>query len=118
MNSASHAIRTALIIAAGIIMATKAATLITPSIGAALLCSALLLALVGLAQVLNRQSAQNGSRRPDLALIAVLASSSLIIAIGNPSAMPRLLPMLGVAAWLASLPRRDQGAKTDKTAPC
>ncbi|MGE4071598.1 MAG: hypothetical protein AB7E72_10520 [Lysobacterales bacterium] len=118
MNSASHAMRTALIIAVGIIMASTAATLVTPSAVAALLCSALLLAFVVLAQELNRQPGQTDSRRPGLALIAVLALSSLIIALVNPSAMPRLLPMLGVAGWLALLPRRGQSPKPDETVPC
>ncbi|MCB1614144.1 MAG: hypothetical protein KDI60_20645 [Xanthomonadales bacterium] len=119
LNSGSHSIRTALIIAVGIIIATKAATLATPGAAAALLCSALLLAFVVLAQELNvRQPGQAGSRRPGLALLAVLTLSSLIIALVNPSAMPRLLPVLGVAAWLASLPRRGQRPKTEETVPC
>jgi hypothetical protein len=119
MNSGSHSIRTALIIAAGIIIATKAATLATPGATAALLCSALLLAFVVFAQELNiRQSGPNRSRRPGMALLAVLALTSLIIAFSNPAAMPRLLPILGVAAWLASLPRRGQHSNPDATVPC
>jgi hypothetical protein len=119
MNSGSHSIRTALIIAAGIIIATKAATLATPGAAAALLCSALLLAFVVLAQELNiRQPSHTDSRRPGLALLAVLVLTSLIIALSNPSAMPRLLPILGVAAWLASLPRRGRSPNPDDTVPC
>lgn len=119
MNSGFHSVRAALIIAAGILIATKAASMAAPSMTMALLSCALLLSFVLLSQALNfRQAGNTRLRNQGLVLIAALALAGVLIAVTNPSAMARLLPILGAAAWMASLPRSGSNQSVNETAPC
>lgn len=119
MNSSFHSVRAALIIAAGILVATKAASMAAPSTTMALLSCALLLSFVLLSQALNfRQAGNTRLRNQGLALIAALALAGVLIAVTNPSAMARLLPILGAAGWIASLPKARTRRAGNEAAPC